>query len=128
MAEITRETVVDYLSQMPVIELAGLIKTLEDKWGVKAAPVAVAGVAGPAAAPVAEKEPEKTEFDVVLAAAGANKIQVIKAIREITGLGLKEAKDLVEAAPKTVKEQVSKADAEEMKKKLTEAGATVELK
>jgi large subunit ribosomal protein L7/L12 len=128
MAEITRETVVDYLSQMPVIELAGLIKTLEDKWGVKAAPVAVAGVAGPAAAPAAEKEPEKTEFDVVLAAAGANKIQVIKAIREITGLGLKEAKDLVEAAPKTVKEQVSKADAEEMKKKLTEAGATVELK
>ena len=128
MAEITREAVVDYLSQMPVIELAGLIKTLEDKWGVKAAPVAVAGVAGPAAAPVAEKEPEKTEFDVVLAAAGGNKIQVIKAIREITGLGLKEAKDLVEAAPKTVKEQVSKADAEEMKKKLTEAGATVELK
>ncbi len=129
MAEITREAVVDYLSQMPVIELAGLIKTLEDKWGVKAAPVAVAGVAGPAAAaPAAEKEPEKTEFDVVLAAAGANKIQVIKAIREITGLGLKEAKDLVEAAPKTVKEQISKADAEEMKKKLTEAGATVELK
>jgi len=127
MAEITREVVVDYLSQMPVIELAGLIKTLEDKWGVKAAPVAMA--AGPAvAAPVVEKEAEKTEFDVVLAAAGANKIQVIKAIREITGLGLKEAKDLVEAAPKTVKEQVSKADAEEMKKKLTEAGATVELK
>jgi large subunit ribosomal protein L7/L12 len=128
MAEITRETVVDYLSQMPVIELAGLIKTLEDKWGVKAAPVAIAGAVGPAAVPAAEKEPEKTEFDVVLAAAGANKIQVIKAIREITGLGLKEAKDLVEAAPKTVKEQVSKADAEEMKKKLTEAGATVELK
>ena len=127
MTEITREAVVDYLSQMPVIELAGLIKTLEDKWGVKAAPVAVA--AGPAAAaPVAEKEPEKTEFDVVLAAAGANKIQVIKAIREITGLGLKEAKDLVEAAPKVVKEGISKADAEEMKKKLTEAGATVELK
>ena len=127
MAEITREAVVDYLSQLPVIEIAGLIKTLEDKWGVKAAPVAVA--AGPAAAaPVAEKEAEKTEFDVVLSAAGGNKIQVIKAIREITGLGLKEAKDLVEAAPKTVKEQVSKADAEEMKKKLTEAGATVELK
>jgi large subunit ribosomal protein L7/L12 len=128
MAEITREQVVDYLSQMPVIDLAGLIKTLEDKWGVKAAPVAVAGIAGPAAAPVAEKKEEQTEFDVVLAGAGANKIQVIKAIREITGLGLKEAKDLVEAAPKTVKEQVSKADAEEMKKKLTEAGATVELK
>lgn len=128
-AEITRDQVVDYLSQMPVIELAGLIKTLEDKWGVKAAPVAVA--AGPAAggaAPAEEKKEEKTEFDVVLANAGANKIQVIKAIREITGLGLKEAKDLVEAAPKTVKEQVSKADAEEMKKKLTEAGATVELK
>ena len=129
MAEITREVVVDYLSQMPVIELAGLIKTLEDKWGVKAAPVAVAGVAGPVqAGPAPEKGPEKTEFDVVLANAGGNKIQVIKAIREITGLGLKEAKDLVEAAPKTVKEQVSKADAEEMKKKLTEAGATVELK
>jgi large subunit ribosomal protein L7/L12 len=129
MAEITREQVVDYLSQMPVIELAGLIKTLEDKWGVKAAPVAVA--AGPAvggAAPAEEKKEEKTEFDVVLANAGANKIQVIKAIREITGLGLKEAKDLVEAAPKTVKEAVSKADAEDMKKKLTEAGATVELK
>ena len=128
MAEITRETVVDYLSQMPVIELAGLIKTLEDKWGVKAAPVAVAGPAAAGPAPAAEKEPEKTEFDVVLANAGANKIQVIKAIREITGLGLKEAKDLVEAAPKTIKEQVSKADAEEMKKKLAEAGATVELK
>ena len=128
MAEITREAVVDYLSQMPVIELAGLIKTLEDKWGVKAAPVAVAGVAGPAVAAPVEKKEEQTEFDVVLAASGANKIQVIKAIREITGLGLKEAKDLVEAAPKTVKEQVSKADAEEMKKKLTEAGATVELK
>jgi len=126
-AEITREQVVDYLSQMPVIDLAGLIKTLEDKWGVKAAPIAVAGPAAAptAAAPVVE---EKTEFDVVLAAAGANKIQVIKAIREITGLGLKEAKDLVEAAPKTVKEQIGKADAEEMKKKLTEAGATVELK
>lgn len=128
MAEITREAVVDYLSQMPVIELAGLIKTLEDKWGVKAAPVAVAAAPGAAAAAPAEKEPEKTEFDVVLANAGANKIQVIKAIREITGLGLKEAKDLVEAAPKTVKEAVSKADAEDMKKKLTEAGATVELK
>jgi large subunit ribosomal protein L7/L12 len=127
MADVTREQVVDFLSQMPVIELAGLIKTLEDKWGVKAAPIAVAGPVA-AAAPVAEKKEEQTEFDVVLAAAGANKIQVIKAIREITGLGLKEAKDLVEAAPKTVKEQVSKADAEEMKKKLTEAGATVELK
>jgi large subunit ribosomal protein L7/L12 len=128
MAEITREQVVDYLSQMPVIELAGLIKTLEDKWGVKAAPVAIAGAAAATPAAAAPEKVEQTEFDVILAAAGANKIQVIKAIREITGLGLKEAKDLVEAAPKTVKEQVSKADAEEMKKKLTEAGATVELK
>ena len=129
MADITREQVVDYLSNLPVIQIAELIKELEGKWGVKAAPAAVAVAAGGGgqAAPV-EKEPEKTEFDVVLASAGANKIQVIKAIREITGLGLKEAKDLVEAAPKTVKEQISKADAEEMKKKLTEAGATVELK
>jgi len=129
MADITREQVVDYLSNLPVIQIAELIKELEGKWGVKAAPAAVAVAAGGGgqAAPV-EKEPEKTEFDVVLAAAGANKIQVIKAIREITGLGLKEAKDLVEAAPKVVKEQVSKADAEEMKKKLTEAGATVALK
>ena len=127
MADISREQVVDYLSNLPVIQIAELIKELENKWGVKAAPAAVAMAAGPAAeaAPAAA---EQTEFDVVLAAAGANKIQVIKAIREITGLGLKEAKDLVEAAPKTVKEQVSKADAEEMKKKLVEAGATVELK
>jgi len=127
MAEITREQIVDYLSNLPVIQIAELIRELEGKWGVKAAPAAVA-VAGPAAAEAKEAEPEKTEFDVILSAAGGNKIQVIKAIREITGLGLKEAKDLVEAAPKTVKEQVSKADAEDMKKKLTEAGATVELK
>jgi large subunit ribosomal protein L7/L12 len=129
MAEITREQVVDYLSNLPVIQIAELIKELENKWGVKAAPAAVAVAAGPGAgAAEAPKVEEKTEFDVVLAAAGANKIQVIKAIREITGLGLKEAKDLVEASPKTVKEAVSKADAEDMKKKLTEAGATVELK
>jgi large subunit ribosomal protein L7/L12 len=128
MAEITREQIVDHLSNLTVIQIAELIKDLENKWGVKAAPAAVAVAAGPAAAAEAPKVEEKTEFDVVLATAGANKIQVIKAIREITGLGLKEAKDLVEAAPKTVKEQVSKADAEDMKKKLTEAGATVELK
>ena len=126
MADISKDQVVDYLSNLPVVQIAELIKTLEDKWGVKAAPAAVAVAAGPAVA--AEVKAEQTEFDVVLANAGANKIQVIKAIREITGLGLKEAKDLVEAAPKTVKEQVSKADAEEMKKKLVEAGATVELK
>jgi large subunit ribosomal protein L7/L12 len=128
MAEITREQIVDHLSNLTVIQIAELIKDLENKWGVKAAPAAVAVAAGPAAAAEAPKVEEKTEFDVVLANAGANKIQVIKAIREITGLGLKEAKDLVEAAPKNVKEGVSKADAEEMKKKLTEAGATVELK
>src|SRR5689334_15184549 len=126
MADVTREQVVDYLSNLPVIQIAELIKELENKWGVKAAPAAVAMTAGPAAAAV--EKVEQTEFDVTLANAGANKIQVIKAIREITGLGLKEAKDLVEAAPKVVKEQVSKADAEEMKKKLVEAGATVELK
>jgi large subunit ribosomal protein L7/L12 len=128
MAEITREQVVDYLSNLPVIQIAELIKDLENKWGVKAAPAAVAVAPGVATAAPAEKAPEQTEFDVILANAGSNKIGVIKAIREITGLGLKEAKDLVEAAPKTVKEQVSKADAEEMKKKLVEAGATVELK
>ena len=128
MAEITRDQVVDYLSNLPVIQISELIRELENKWGVKAAPAAVA-VAGPGpAAEVKEAAPEQTEFDVILSASGANKIQVIKAIREITGLGLKEAKDLVEAAPKTVKEQVGKADAEDMKKKLTEAGATVDLK
>jgi large subunit ribosomal protein L7/L12 len=127
MADISREQVVNYLSNLPVIQIAELIKELEDKWGVKAAPAAVAVAAGPAAAE-APKAEEQTEFDVILASAGGNKIAVIKGIREITGLGLKEAKDLVEAAPKTVKEGVSKADAEEMKKKLVEAGATVELK
>jgi large subunit ribosomal protein L7/L12 len=129
MADVTKEQVVDFLSNMPVIQLAELIKTLEDKWGVKAAPAVVAGVAGPAAgggaAPAAE---EKTEFNVELKESGANKINVIKVVREITGLGLKEAKDLVEGAPKTVKEGANKADAEAMKKKLEAAGAKVELK
>jgi large subunit ribosomal protein L7/L12 len=128
MSDINREQVVDYLSNLPVIQLADLIKTLEDKWGVKAAPVAVAAAAaGPAAAAAAPVE-EQTEFNVDLKEAGANKISVIKVVREITGLGLKEAKDLVEGAPKTLKEGVSKADAEEMKKKLEDAGAKVELK
>ena len=127
MADLNSEQVVDYLSNLPVIQLAGLIKTLEDKWGVKAAPVAVAAAPGAAAAAAAPVE-EKTEFTVELAAAGANKINVIKVVREITGLGLKEAKDLVEGAPKTLKEGVAKADAEEMKKKLEDAGAKVELK
>jgi large subunit ribosomal protein L7/L12 len=127
MADLNSEQVVDYLSNLPVIQLAGLIKTLEDKWGVKAAPVAVAAAPGAAAAAAAPVE-EKTEFTVELAAAGANKINVIKVVREITGLGLKEAKDLVEGAPKVLKEGVAKADAEDMKKKLEEAGAKVELK
>jgi large subunit ribosomal protein L7/L12 len=129
MADLTQEQLVDHLSNLTVLQVSELIKKLEDKWGVKAAPAAVAmptGGGGPA--PVEEKKEEQTEFNVELSAAGSNKIAVIKAIREITGLGLKEAKDLVEAAPKVVKEQISKADAEEMKKKLTEAGATVTLK
>jgi len=129
MSDISREQVVDYLSNLPVIQIADLIKTLEEKWGVKAAPVAVAAAPGAAAggaAPAAAEE--KTEFTVELKESGANKINVIKVVREITGLGLKEAKDLVEAAPKPLKEGVSKAEAEEMKKKLEEAGAKVELK
>ena len=129
MADITREQVVDFLSNLPVIQLADLIKTLEDKWGVKAAPVAVAGpaVAAAGAAPAAAAEAQ-TEFNVELKEAGANKIAVIKVVREITGLGLKEAKDLVEGAPKVLKEGVSKAESEEFKKKLEEAGAKVALK
>lgn len=125
MAEISREQVVDYLSNLPVIQIAELVKTLEEKWGVSAAPVAVAGpgVAAPAAA-----VEEKTEFDVVLVDAGANKINVIKVVREITGLGLKEAKDLVEGAPKNIKEGISKSDAADLKKKLEDAGAKVEVK
>jgi large subunit ribosomal protein L7/L12 len=130
MPDISKEQVVDFLSNMPVIQLADLIKTLEDKWGVKAAPVAVAAgpAVGGAAAGGAAAAEEKTEFSVDLKESGANKINVIKVVREITGLGLKEAKDLVEGAPKTLKEGVSKAEAEEMKKKLEEAGAKVELK
>src|SRR5580692_1857448 len=125
--DINREQVVDFLSNMPVIQLAEMIKTLEDKWGVKAAPVAVAGVAGPAAGPAAAAVEEKTEFNVELKEAGASKINVIKVVREITGLGLKEVNDVVEGARETLKEGVSKAEAEEMKKKLEEAGAKVEL-
>ena len=128
MAEITKEQVVDYLSNLPVIQIAELVKELETKWGVSAAPVAVAGVAaGGGGAPAAAAE-EKTEFDVILADGGANKIQVIKAVREITNLGLKEAKDLVEGAPKPVKEGVGKDEAAEIKKKLEGAGAKVEVK
>lgn len=127
MAEITTEQLIDHLSAMSVMDMASLVKTLEEKWGVSAAPVAVAGAAGPAAADAAPAE-EKTEFDVELKEVGPNKINVIKAVREATGLGLKEAKELVEGAPKVVKEALPKAEAEELKKKLTEAGAKVELK
>jgi large subunit ribosomal protein L7/L12 len=125
MAEITREQVVDYLSNLPVIQIADLVKELETKWGVSAAPVAVAAGAPAAAAAAVE---EKTEFDVVLLDAGTSKINVIKAVREITALGLKEAKDLVEGAPKPVKEAIGKEEAEEIKKKLEGAGAKVEVK
>ena len=126
MADLNSEQVVDFLSNLPVIQLAGLIKTLEDKWGVKAAPVAAAAGPAAAAAPAAAAE-EQTEFTVELAAAGASKINVIKVVREITGLGLKEAKDLVEGAPKPVKQGVDKAEADKLKKSLEEQGATVEL-
>ena len=129
MADITKDQVVDFLSNMPVIQLAEMIKTLEDKWGVKAAPVAVAGPAAAAGgAPAAAKE-EQTEFAIELKSAPADKkIAIIKVVREITGLGLKEAKDLVDGAPKQLKDGVNKDEAAEMKKKLEEAGAQVELK
>jgi len=124
---LNREEVVNYLSSMPVIELSELIKTLEEKWGVSAAaPVGVAVAAAPGAA--AAPAEEKTTFDVILADAGANKINVIKEVRALTGLGLKEAKDLVEAAPKTVKEGVSKEEAAKMKETIEKAGAKVQIK
>jgi large subunit ribosomal protein L7/L12 len=124
MADLAK--IVDELSGLTVLEAAELSKMLEEKWGVSAAaPVAVAAIGAAGGAAAAE---EKTAFDVILASAGAQKINVIKVVRELTGLGLKEAKDLVEGAPKPVKTGVSKEDAEGMKKKLTEAGATVEVK
>ncbi|MBQ5766362.1 MAG: 50S ribosomal protein L7/L12 [Burkholderiaceae bacterium] len=123
---LTKEEILDAIASMTVLEVSDLIKMMEEKFGVSAAAAAVA-VAAPAAGAAAAAE-EKTEFDVVLVEAGSNKIAVIKAVREMTGLGLKEAKDLVEGAPKAVKEQLPKADAEEAKKKLEAAGAKVELK
>lgn len=121
----TNEEVIDFLSNLSVLEISKLVKALEEKWGVTAAaPVAVAAAPAAAAAPVEEK----TEFDVILASAGANKVGVIKAVRAITGLGLKEAKDLVDGAPKPVKEGCPKAEAEDIQKQLVEAGATVEIK
>ena len=125
MADLTK--LVDDLSALTVIEAAELAKMLEEKWGVSAAAPVAMMAAGGGAAPAAAVE-EKTEFDVVLTAAGANKINVIKEVRAITGLGLKEAKDLVEGAPKNVKEGVNKAEADSIKAKLEEAGAKVELK
>ena len=124
----TREELIKAIEEMSVLELAELVKELEEKFGVSAAAPAMmmAAPAAGAAAPAAEEE--KTEFDVVLKDHGANKIGVIKVVREITGLGLKEAKELVDGAPKTVKEQASKDESEEIKKKLEEAGAKVELK
>ncbi len=123
---LNREEVVNFLSNMPVIELAEMIKTLEEKWGVSAAaPVAMGMAPGAAAGAPAE---EKTEFTVILKDGGANKINVIKEVRGLTGLGLKEAKDLVEGAPKPVKEGVSKDEANKIKDVLAKAGATVEIK
>ena len=126
MATEKTTAILEEIKALTILELADLVKALEEEFGVSAAPVAVAGgAAAGAAAPAAE---EKTEFDVVLTGAGANKLAVIKVVRELTGLGLKDAKDMVEGAPKTIKEQASKEDAEAIKAKLTEAGATVELK
>jgi large subunit ribosomal protein L7/L12 len=127
MADVNMDQIIDSLSNLTVMQIADLTKKLEDKWGVKAAPVAVAGPAAAAGAPAAAAV-EQTEFTVILATAGGNKIQVIKAIREITNLGLKEAKDLVDGAPKEIKSGVSKDDAEGIKKKVVEAGGTVEIK
>ena len=127
MSNITDDQGIEWLNSKTVLQLAELVKTLEGKWGVSAAAAVAAGPAAGGAAPAAAAE-EKTEFTVVLLEAGANKIGAIKEVRAITGLGLKEAKDLVEGAPKPVKEGVNKAEAEEIKKKLEAAGAKVELK
>ena len=120
---LTKEQIIEAIGNMSVLDCADLVKEMEEKFGVSAAPVAVAGAAG-----AGEAAEEKTEFDVVLAECGAKKINVIKEVRGITGLGLKEAKEMVESAPKTIKEAVSKEEAEEIKKKLEAAGAKVELK
>ena len=124
----TKAEILDAIAGMTVLELSELIKEMEEKFGVSAAAAAVAVAAPAAGGGAAAAAEEKTEFTVVLAEAGANKVSVIKAVREITGLGLKEAKDLVDGAPKPVKEGIAKADAEAAKKKLEEAGAKVELK
>jgi len=124
MSDITRDQVIDFLSALSIMEMTELVKELEDKWGVSAAAVAVAGPGGAGG----EAAEEKTEFDVVLKDGGAKKIGVIKIIREITGLGLKEAKAMVDEAPNTVKEAISKEEAEDIKKRIEEAGGSVEVK
>ena len=124
---LSKEEIVEGLDALPIMDIVDVVKTLEDKWGVSAAaPVAVAAASG--AADAGEAVAEKDEFDVVLTSFGGNKVPVIKAVRTITGLGLKEAKDAVEGAPSTIKEAVAKGEAEEFKKQLEEAGASVELK
>ena len=128
MANLSQDQVIEYLSNLTVMDISKLTKALEDKWGVKAAPAMVAGAAAPAAGGAAPAAAEQTEFTVVLKEAGANKIGVIKVIREITNLGLKEAKDLVDGAPKEVKAGVSKDDAEAIKKKIVDAGGVAEIK
>jgi len=124
MTQVTKEQILEAVANMSVMDICDLVSAMEEKFGVSAA--AAVAVAGPAAA--AAPVEEKTEFDVVMTGFGANKIEVIKVIRAVTGLGLKEAKDMVEGVPATVKEATSKADAEDIKKKLTEAGATVDVK
>ena len=128
MADITKDQVVDFIGNMTVLELSEFIKELEEKFGVTAAAPAAAMMMAPAAAGEAAEEEEQTEFEVVLKAAGGNKIAVIKAVRAITGLGLKEAKAVVDEAPKSIKEGVSKAEADDIAKQLVEAGAEVEIK
>lgn len=127
MSTITKEDVVSFIENMTVLELSALVKELEEKFGVSAAAPMMAAVAMPGAAPAAAVE-EKTEFNAILTGFGAEKIQVIKVVRAITGLGLKEAKDLVEGVPKAIKEAVSKDEAAEIKKKIEEVGGTVEIK
>ena len=128
MANITKDQVIEFISNMSVLEMSELVKEMEDKFGVSAAAAAVAAPVAAGNGDAAEPAEEKTEFDVILTSIGEKKINVIKEVRRITGLGLKEAKEAVESAPKAIKEGVSKEEAEEVKKKLEEAGASVELK
>ena len=127
MAQVTVEDFIESLDKWTILDINKAVKSIETKYGVSAAPVAVAAAPAAGGAPAAASE-EKTEFTVMLTSSGANKINVIKVVRELTGLGLKEAKDLVEGAPKAVKENVDKKTADELKKKLTDAGATVDVK